>query len=559
MVTAAACRPGAVPAAPVAKAPVVATVPPDGVYYCSEVSSVFAKWECAGEVTAELAKRRHRVVKVTVTGGRRLSEHIVNGHGAPWPGSASTCVYTHDAAGRVVGETVFDGYGVERVRWTYAPDGTRAEQRNVWGELARTGEDDVNWVVALHERDAQGRRLRTRYQDGSGAPRTVGGDTVEVRFGGFGEDTSFYTENARFDGQGRPAGDAGGAHRTVFKRGQWGYMAARFFSPDGGAARIDGRWGWDRHFDAIGNTLRLDNVDANGDVVNAEDEAGRTIWVYDEHGDAVEVRKFGPHGAPYHGAGASITRRVFDDRGRDVVIAHFDAAGTPTTELVYARAEMTYDAAGALSQKRIFRADGRPGHLTLGDKLAEYDFRYDDRHNLIEIRRYAADGSRGVDRDGVWSTRIAYHHDQIIGSDTRGIDGDPIAVKGVARTKTQRDATGMRIGRTCEDATGKIVKAYDYQSYRIPHDSVTGTPAVKRTREEALQRANGLVAMARKTGNFTAAGATYADEPSPYRATAEAPEALWPQLTEALERTPVGGVTDVVDTPAGFIVVKRTL
>jgi len=147
-----------------------------------------------------------------------------------------TFLYGHDAAGRVVSERVLDGYGVERMRYVYTPDGSRDERVGAWGGPARYGDEDDTFVVVHNERDARGRRTRARYEDASGGPRTSTGEATEARFSGHGE--SFLpTVTTRFDRQGRPTDDNGGVHRLVSRLSPWGYADIRFFAIDATAAQ----------------------------------------------------------------------------------------------------------------------------------------------------------------------------------------------------------------------------------------------------------------------------------------------------------------------------------
>jgi hypothetical protein len=457
----------------------------------------------------------------------------------------------------VVSERVLDGFGVERMRYVYAPDGSRNERVGVWGGPARYGDEDDTFVVVHNERDARGRRTRARCEDASGAPRTSTADATEARFSGHGE--SFWpTVTARFDRRGRPTDDAGGVHRLVNRLTPWGYSEIRFFAADGSPATNRGRWGWDRHFDAIGNIIRVENVDSKGNLVATTDGiAPRAVFVLDEHGDRIEERRFGADGSPTNGPGAALVRRVFDEHGREKVAVFLDAAGRPSVHTNYARAEYTQDAVGALIERKTFRADGRPGHHTLGDKLASTKCAYDERHNRIEERNFAADGSPGVDTNGVSVVLTKYHHDQIIEVENRGPTGELVAVNGIARTRYQRDATGMLLGRTYEDASGAMVKGYDYHAFWIGFAGTAEKTPATRTREEALSRASALIAAVATKASFWQAGVAFADDPNNGPMTAQAASAIRPELAAALEKTAVGGMTGIVETPVGLFVGRR--
>jgi hypothetical protein len=533
------------------------TVPADGVYYCVAVSSMFATWECLGEVSAELARRRAESIRVTVEGGRRVSEERINGHGTLQAGHDVRSVYTQEGPGQPIVEAVFDGYGVERGRVTYTPDGSRGERRNAWGELACAGStEESTWIVALHERDAQGRRVRTRFQDASGAPRTGGLGVSEVRLGGYGA-FSQPGEITRFDALGRPVDNEHGVHRERLRWSPWGVVAARFFAPDGSPARAHDRWGLDYQLDLVGNPFRTDRLDAHGAIVNGAITGGRLVFAHNAFGERIEERSFGPDGSPHEGAGGSLVRQLFDSQGRVSVTAFLDADGHPTPLGNYARRESRRDAVGAVLEERIFRADGSPGHHRLGDRLASTQYAYDERHNLVETRRFAADGRPGVDFEGASSEHRRYHHDKLIELEHRGPDGELHDVLGVARVRYHRDATGMLLGRTFENAKGEVVKAYDYHAFLVGYAGSPKKTTATRTKEEARARAQELVAAVRKTGSFFQAGAAFADNPGAQPESERGATSFWPALAEALEQTPVGAVTPVVETEAGMFVAKR--
>ena len=57
--------------------------------------------------------------------------------------------------------------------------------------------------------------------------------------------------------------------------------------------------------------------------------------------------------------------------------------------------------------------------------------------------------------------------------------------------------------------------------------------------------------------SFWQAGVAFADDPHSRPMTAQAASAIRPELVAALEKTAVGGMTGIVETPVGLFVGRR--
>lgn len=539
---------------PAKPSPVAGASAEERVVYCAEVSDTNMRWTCWGEVTAEIAARRARTVKVVFRGERRISAEIVNGHGALIHGDAGKYVYDHDEQGRPIGETISDAFGVVREKRRYPADGSRTARLDARGEPATSRGDDDDWTVERHVLDAQGRRLRTLYTDETGAPRSTDGRTFEVRFADYGDKARAAVESI-FDAAGRPTEDARGVHRTTRVMSSWGATEERTFGLDGAPARASGQLGWRIRYDAIGNVLWRESLDGAGDPAQGAARPARIVYSYDEHGNIIEERRFTDTGSPSP-VGAAITRRVFDERGRPTSTAYLDADGHPSKQTTAARLEMAYDAAGALVETRYFRADGQPGQAKAGAALARTVRTYDDRHNLVALRHFNAAGRPGQGVDGISSITYEIENDRVVDIERRNADGGLTGVSGVAQVQYKRDRAGRIVGRRCWDVLGLSVETVDYLYYSVGFVGSQSPTAATRSREEARARADRLLAAAR-SGSFVQAGARFADNPDMAPSREVDVSSMSSVAAAAIVKTPVGQLTEVLEMPFGFAVMRR--
>lgn len=559
------------PASPTAPSPPPTTAPAasasagpariaDEVRFCTESVHPAPKgWHCVGEVTAGIAQKRNRIIRVTLRQGRVVRDELVNGHGRPAEAADWAVIdYSHDAEGNLREQTTVDRFGVVRHRQRFSADGKRAELLDPWGALTINDDDDSSFTVALHDFDARGLRVRTTYFDAEGKKRHSANGAHEQRFT-YAPDGFLTTSYEGFGEDGKPFDDRDGDQRSVTERSEWGPTLRRFFSRDGTPSRSGGkRFGFRQSFDAIGNVFFWEDLDEKGAPF---DDAGRhvarEVHVYDDHGDRIESRYLRADGSPFIG-NYSLVRRTFDDRGRITIMAYLDAAGNPTRTGGYAREERDYDAANALTEIRFFKANGEPGRGKQGSRWARTTFRYDGRHNDVETRFLAADGSPGANDEGVSTITRRFHRDREVVLERRGPNGQLHAVQGVARVTSVRDATAAIVERRCEDARDEPVKAYDLLTFRVGYvGSRTPVDGMKRTREEARVLADKLLAEVRAGRSIYSAASRHADfaDARPERAIGE--NVIYPELREALFDVPVGGTTNVVDAPNGFLVTRR--
>jgi hypothetical protein len=529
----------------------------DSVRFCSETTVLpSGAGECAGEVTPDVARQRHRIIRVVSRAGRVLSEELVNGLGYMVDDRWGAYRYAYGPDGALVARAEHDRYGVLRSVARYTEAGRREARLDPWGAPAVDRWDENNdWLVAAHEYDARGQRVRSRYQDALGAPRHLSHGSSEVRR--IMRDFQL-VEDSYFDERGQAMNDRDGDHRGVREPTPWGVRLVRHFSTDGTPNRSRGRrYGARTQFDAIGNVLWEDKLDANGLPASVPGEATREAYTYDRSGNRVETRLLRADGGPAEGAFAFV-RRTFDARGNPTVITYLDAEGLPSRTAGYARADITFDEVGGEIAASFFRGDGSPGRGAMGPRWAKQARTYDERHNLVEIRNLSADGSPGVDADGVSVIARRYQRDRLVEIERRGPQGELRAVRGVARVSYVRDVTGRVIERRFDDASDHAVAGIDVLTYRVDYAGAKAAkPGLTRTREEARSRADELVRGARAGRSIFTLAEKLADNPSQEPETEVAIASFLPEIRAALLDLPIGGLTEPVDTDYGFFVLRR--
>ncbi|NTX67750.1 hypothetical protein HUA74_44625 [Myxococcus sp. CA051A] len=286
--------------------------------------------------------------------GNQTAWSVYSREGAPWMGASGIfrTEFEWDDLGNKVRERYFDS------------------QRRP----AVLGSGYAEWVAQF---DARGRELERQFLGIDGRPVIAqeGCAKYAYRYNSQG----LQTEVACFDDTSAPIPDAEGIHRSVTV------------------------------YDERGRKVLHQYYTATGTLLESRDKPAQVKKVFDARGNIIESWRLDARGRlfqmPNDYARMAMT---YDDKDRQTSQSYFDASNNPMLlkKSNASRLEMSYDARGRLTGKRVLGSGGEAQVDPSG--ISSSTFAYDTRDRLIERRYFGADGNPTVLTMGYSIKRLAY-------------------------------------------------------------------------------------------------------------------------------------------------------
>jgi YD repeat-containing protein len=262
-------------------------------------------------------------------------------------------------------------------------------------------------------------------------------------------------EVAYFGPDGRPTPGAKGACRftaTYDDRGQ--RTSERYFGPDDQPILLgEGNAGFDAKYNSAGRRTEATylGLDLRPLFRQEFDEQGRLVvhTLYrnpTRRPDPNDPTRFSPQ-----------VRRRFDERGREVEMAYFDAMGKPVLHPSgFARVNASYDASGLVREERYFGLAGEPVMHRDGGAFRAVK-RLTPKGITVGLAMFGRDGRPLIHPDGFasWQSKVDANG-RVVETAYFGPDGKPTLTKqGYARFTFKYDARGNRVEETCYGVNGR--------------------------------------------------------------------------------------------------------
>lgn len=531
----------------------------DGVHACDSVLFRNGAPACNRLFDADTARHRRVSLEVTVVGGliRRFVRKRSGGSLDP-TGDLGTAATDYDYDGkRARGAVMRDVGGMVVGKTRYEEGGALANYENALGEprrlagtlatRARLHESPEGFIDGITYFDEANRKVAG--PDGAHELRrtlNAFGETLVTRY---------------FDAQGKPQRGNDGWHEQREEYDARGCVTRR------AAFGVDGEpttYGYEQSViaytcDRWGRTTRYEFFDVQGrTTVNS---LGVASWTqaFDEHGNPVEDVDFGLDGQRSMGASDfAVARNRYDDRGRQLSRAYFGPTGIPVMRRSgYSRVEYRWNDDGRMTEIRYYDDAGRPAHPFHDARVHGWSYVYDRRGRQVGERTVGDDGKPTPDRTGV-DARAFDYDDANRRIEARSYRDSRLHDErdGYARVVLTPTKDGSPPKRAYFAADGSPVTLLGCKALMIAFDGVKGTVVTVRTRDEAKARAEEarrqLLGGARIEDVAKALDDTHSVEE-----THMAKGRRFAALDVALEKTPVDGISEVVETENGFFVMQR--
>jgi hypothetical protein len=261
------------------------------------------------------------------------------------------------------------------------------------------------------------------------------------------DDHGRWIETAYFGLDGKLTRGKDGIYKLTLRRDDQGReVEKRHYGPDG--KPILGRDGfsrWAAKYNERGQCTEERYFGTDDKPIRVGGGHARRTWKYDKDGRLLERSVWA-----LDGKGSYLPWRTWDDRGRILEEAFFDAQFKPSTDAFgIHRYQVRYNAAGQRAEELYFDREGRPS--TSPDKPARLRMAHDSKGKLVQGAWFDPAGQPALHRDGthLWKAKhdkggrqkeIAYF----------GVKGEPVLHRdGYARiTRTFDAKSGKQTSET---------------------------------------------------------------------------------------------------------------
>ncbi|HVU02574.1 MAG TPA: hypothetical protein VHE30_12520 [Polyangiaceae bacterium] len=561
---------------------------------CAVVVSRRGAPECPVELTEEQARHRNGLEILRYRGSHVVRHEHVLADGSLYETDGCAALDFEWKGDEMILETCRAQAGGVVRREVYADGGTVLTHQDAAGRPHAVPGSSV--VTARFDLDPNGRVIRGRYFDASGAPTELPEGAAEVRI--VRDARGLIARRCVFDFAGKPALDHAGVSCVETDSGPTGSPTEmRFFGVDGRPVNSNnGPHRITTAYDALGRASEVAAWDVDGKpVTNRVSRAFRFTYERDDTGFIRLLHCYGPDGAPVLAKDGFATRRdVPDAHGRTIDQSYFGVDGEPVASAAgFARVVLGRDSFGRIVERRFFLEDGTPGKRdareagtrdTLDDRgrvvrsdlidakgkpvkglrgFASWRDLFDARRQAIRTEYLDEAGHAVAIRSGEAALERDYSPEgDVLRERYLDTSGNPVMTKGLfASVELQYDGARRVTGRSYFDAAHSPTKVMEASVFIMSSVGARrGEPGFERStareRIDAARRA--IVAGASFQDTLWAHAA---DEP-----VGEEPGAMGPLelprmyelAREAIEPLSVGAVSDVVEIPAGFEFFVRT-
>jgi hypothetical protein len=541
-----------------AQTPLAVAVQADGDQLCLDFFNGQEGPRCIVPISGEMQRHRDLSCRLRWRGGRVERVEHINGHGTLVPNEDGT--QTHDyrysddfydeiergPGGKFVGRYHFEARG-ER-GFSYDERGSPAPRKNTRFSLAMRTFDRRGFIIKYRFFDALGRptpqengayerrmmlddrgvELESSYYDKGGEPMTTAHGYHRYTLSPWVPGT--IRELRNYSETGEPVMALDDVHRTVFSMDEWYNPIRRDFFDIRGA-RAETRWGTGNRSlrDEWGSVRESIRLGRDGNPAPAIDRVQRVVITHDAQGRFFSSRNFGKDDAP--------VRNLQQEFG----------------------VQLIHDADGRLAESRGLGADGQ----LLGPEITTHaiqTFQYGAESNLVETR--FLDSRRQLIGGGqVAVIRIRWDHGRMAQESYFDRDGRLVNnADGFAELWPHDPAQAGQPNRYL-DARGDPVEVWSVSQLLIAHQDSTAPVSVDRNRDEARARAEQIKAKIEAGVSFEILARMCSDDMKSWRNGGLLPPSVpgkFPKVVDlALRRAGVGHLTGVVDSPAGFLLLRR--
>ena len=418
--------------------------------FWNEVGEAIARWDGL-----------HRIVSTPDEIGNLTRQAYFDVEGAPALLGPRYHLYTatFDERGQLLstrlfglrGEPVFDDDGVHGHDYIYSEDGRfRVEERRVGLDGAPTFSPGVEGAILRRTHDERGNVVERRYFDPAGAPALTHTGHAEVRqiFDALGRIVQ--VRNAGLQGALILRGGTlvPRLEREYDPRGNM--IAERHYSSDDASGYFSGTR---NSYDARDRLVETVPISAEG-----EPSGQITRTSFDDYGRAIELAYFQADGRADLKDGIHRERRTFDRFGRQIGRTYHSVGGGAASVAGVHEWRYTRDRYGSIIESRSFGPDRAPVPQAPGRTHHIIRDRFNAQAHQIERALFDAEGIPTVDQFGVSLYR--YERDPsglIVRVSYHDAAGAPVAYDGqywgVARTYDQR---GLQVSSRSLNAAGEV-------------------------------------------------------------------------------------------------------